>query len=66
MVADPRSDLLTAAETAARIGVKASTLSIWRTTGRYALPFVKAGRLVRYRRQDVERWLESRIGTSTL
>ncbi|VVQ28126.1 hypothetical protein PS943_00720 [Pseudomonas fluorescens] len=31
------------------LGVKVSTLSVWRSTGRYDLPFLKVGRLVRYR-----------------
>lgn len=30
-------------QAAARIGVTAGTLSIWRCTGRYDLPYVKAG-----------------------
>jgi len=36
------------------------TLSVWRSTGRYALPFVKVGRKVRYRVSDLEAWLEQR------
>lgn len=36
------------------------TLSVWRSTGRYKVPFVKVGHLVRYRRVDLETWLESR------
>lgn len=40
------------------------TLSVWRSTGRYALPFVKIGRKVRYRVTDLESWLESRTRTN--
>ncbi len=36
------------------------TLSVWRSTGRYALPFVKVGRKVRYRISDLEEWIEKR------
>lgn len=36
------------------------TLSVWRSTGRYKVPFVKVGHLVRYRRDALETWLESR------
>ena len=36
------------------------TLSVWRSTGRYNLPFIKIGRNVRYRRADLEAWLEKR------
>jgi hypothetical protein len=31
-----------------------------RTSGRYKIPFVKVGRLVRYRRADLDAWLTSR------
>ncbi len=40
------------------------TLSVWRSTGRYRIPFVKVGRRVRYRRTDLESWLESRTRTN--
>ncbi|MEO5344309.1 MAG: helix-turn-helix domain-containing protein [Gammaproteobacteria bacterium SHHR-1] len=53
-------NLLTEAEAAEYIGVAAGTLTVWRSTGRYALPFAKVGRLVRYRRSDLDSWLESR------
>ncbi|HNF92695.1 MAG TPA: helix-turn-helix domain-containing protein [Accumulibacter sp.] len=36
------------------------TLSVWRSTGRYNLPFIKIGRNVRYRRADLEAWLAKR------
>ncbi len=36
------------------------TLSVWRSTGRYNLPFIKIGRNVRYRRADLVAWLEKR------
>ncbi len=36
------------------------TLSVWRSTGRYNLPFIKVGRNVRYRRADLVAWLEKR------
>jgi excisionase family DNA binding protein len=52
-------ELLTTEETAAYLGVKPQSLAIWRLRGEN-LPFVKVGRLVRYRRSDVEKWIESR------
>jgi excisionase family DNA binding protein len=52
--------LLTREEAAAMLGVKPQTLAVWATTKRYCLPLIKCGRLVRYRRADLERWLESR------
>jgi phage terminase Nu1 subunit (DNA packaging protein) len=42
------------------LGMKAGTLSNWRTTGRYNLPYVKAGRLVRYRVADLASWIAKR------
>ena len=42
-------------------GITSATLANWRITGRYKLPFVKVGRLVRYRRQDLEEFLKSRV-----
>ena len=42
------------------LGVKPSTLANWRTTGRYRLPFLKMGRLVRYRTSDLAEWIASR------
>lgn len=61
----PDSQLLDEAQTADCVGVKAATLSVWRSTGRYALPYVKSGRLVRYRAGDIRAFLESRTRNHT-
>lgn len=42
------------------LDVTPGTLSVWRSTGRYALPFIKVGRKVRYRRSDLMTWLDKR------
>lgn len=42
------------------IGVRPQTLAVWAITGRYGLPMIKVGRAVRYRRSDLDKWLESR------
>ena len=42
------------------LGIAPKTLAVWRCSGRYALPFVKVGRLVRYRRADLEAFLARR------
>ena len=55
------SRLLTPSETAQLLGLDVETLNIWRCTKRYNLPYVKAGRMVRYRLEDVEAFIESRI-----
>lgn len=61
MTTDP---LLTPEEAAQRIGVAATTLNVWRCTGRYSLPYVKAGARVRYRSSEVERFIERRTRNS--
>lgn len=52
--------LLDDGQAAAVLGLKKGTLSIWRSTGRYNLPYLKIGRLVRYRAGDLAEWLEKR------
>ncbi len=54
------TDLLDEKAAAAEIDVVPGTLSVWRSTGRYALPFLKIGRKVRYRRGDLHDWLKKR------
>ena len=56
----PSSDLLSRNQAAAYLGVSPRTLAVWKSTGRYCLPCYKVGRLVKYRKADLERWLESR------
>lgn len=55
-------NLLTSEETAIWLGLKNKhTLEIWRSTKRYPeLEYIKVGRLVRYKREAVERFLDSR------
>ncbi len=53
-------DLLDEREATKILDLKDGTLSVWRSTGRYQLPFIKIGRKVRYRRCDLEDWLASR------
>jgi len=42
------------------LGVTCGTLQVWRCTKRYPLPYVKVGRLVRYRTSDLQAFLQSR------
>lgn len=53
-------ELLDDKAAAAVLDVTPGTLSVWRSTGRYALPFLKVGRKVRYRRTDLLAWLDKR------
>ena len=54
-------NLLTKEEVSSILGVTIGTLAVWRTTKRYNLPYVKSGRLIRYREQDVHDFINSRI-----
>ena len=56
-------ELLTREQAAEYLSVKPQTLAVWATLGRYNLPVVHVGRLVRYRREDLDRFLESRTTT---
>jgi len=40
-------------------------LSVWRSTGRYNLPYMKVGRLVRYRLSDLAEFLARRTSEHT-
>lgn len=57
---DP-SDLMTPGQLARALDISVKTLATWRSTGRHALPFIRCGARIRYRRQDVAAWLESRV-----
>lgn len=49
--------LMTRQEAAAYIGVQQNTLAAWACTQRYDLPYVKVGRNVRYRQQDLDAFI---------
>jgi len=52
--------LLSVNEAAKVLGVVPHTLNVWRVTNRYNLPFIRIGRLIRYRTSDLLAWMESR------
>ncbi|MEE9234963.1 MAG: helix-turn-helix domain-containing protein [Candidatus Acidoferrales bacterium] len=60
MLATTLPRLLTPDDAAAAIGVCTATLSIWRCTKRYDLPYVRCGRLIRYKEKDVADFIERR------
>lgn len=45
---------------AAILGVDVKTLAVWRCTKRYPLPWVRVGRNVMYKPEDVQAFIESR------
>lgn len=55
-----QSDLLTRREAAAYLGVTPETLAVWASTRRYPLRFVKIGRLAKYRKSDLDAFINSR------
>jgi excisionase family DNA binding protein len=57
--------MLTPSQVADMLGVSVGTLSVWRTTGRYEVPFIKVGRNVRYKLKDIQAFLAGRVFTST-
>lgn len=58
-------DLLYSEDVVARhLTCKVKTLQAWRTRGG-GVPFLKIGRLVRYRGRDVKSWMEGQLRSST-
>ena len=64
-IGERNAEILDTNGAAEYLGFQPQTLAIWRTTGRYGLPFLKLGRLVRYRKSDLDKWLASRRRTHT-
>jgi len=57
--------LLTEDEAAALLKVQPATLATWRVRGHPDLPFVRVGRCVRYRPQDIAAFIASHLRRST-
>jgi hypothetical protein len=58
-------NLLNNNQAAAFLGVTPRTLEVWRCTKRHSIPYIKVGRLVKYRQSSLENWLATRtIGES--
>ena len=54
------SDLLTNEEAASYLGITPNSLEVWRCTKRYTIPYIRLGRLIRYRKYDLNAFLKSR------
>ncbi len=54
------SDLFTREQAADYLGVTSRTLAVWACVKRYNLPYVKVGRLVKYRRTDLDEFIARR------
>jgi excisionase family DNA binding protein len=55
-----QSELLSRKEAAAYLGLTEQTLAVWKCTKRYDLPVVKIGRLVKYKKSDLDKFIEKR------
>lgn len=53
-------ELLDQRDAAAHLGIEAQTLANWRCTRRYALPYIKVGSRVKYRKSDLDEFLAKR------
>lgn len=58
--AQTEDPLLLPSEAAEYLGVTVRTLSVWRCVGRYNIPYVKVGRLVKYRKSALDAFLKRR------
>lgn len=52
--------LMSPKELSEYLGVKESSLAVWRTNKTYPLPYIKVGGRIRYMKESVDKWLESR------
>lgn len=57
-----QSKLLTTSLVARQLDCEQKTLEAWRSRGQ-GPPFVRVGRLIRYRREDIEAWVIARRTT---
>ncbi len=60
------SEMVTPKEVSKSINVTEGTLQVWRSTGRYDLPYIKVGGKVMYRISDVNKFIESRQYSHTI
>lgn len=51
------SELVSRQEAADILNVQPQTLAKWASTQRYALPYIKVGKAVRYRRSDLQQFM---------
>jgi excisionase family DNA binding protein len=55
------TQVFTVREAAQYLRLSESTLNSWRSNRRVSLPFVRIGDCVRYRQEDLDRWLEEHL-----
>lgn len=58
-------EFLTRNEAAEYLGVKPKTLDQWAYTQRYKIKYTKIGRLTKYRKEDLDSFIEERTVNKT-
>ena len=53
--------LLTQKEAAEFLGTTVGTLNAWRYSGKNTIPFVRWGRSIRYRKEDLDAWISEHL-----
>lgn len=52
--------LMSRKEAAAYLGITSHTLAVWKCAKRYDLPCIKIGRLAKYRKEDLDEFMQRR------
>ena len=53
-------NLMSRTEAANSLGLAPHTLAVWQSTNRYGLPCVKIGRLAKYKKEDLDDFIQRR------
>ncbi len=56
----PEDELFNYRDAARFLGCSPGTLQVWISTGRHGIPYLKIGKLVRFRRSTLTAWMNSR------
>ena len=59
-------ELMTTQEVADYLRIKKQTLEAWRSKNINNIPCIKIGTSVRYRRRDVEEWVQKQLNKGSL
>lgn len=60
-MADLYRNILSRKEAANYLGVAPQTLAIWACTKRHTLPYIRVGRLAKYRKSDLDAFINARV-----
>jgi hypothetical protein len=60
MTTNTPEKLLTSNQAADFLGISHGTLDVWRCNKRYSIPYIKIGRLVKYKMSDLINFLDDR------